>query len=477
MGNTKFAFDIGITLTASMISMILGFIITILLGRHLGAGDLGLYNMTSIIYGIAVLFGGIGIPGAMVKFLAENGGERGESNKIVSSGIITSLFIGIVFSVGFYLLSGSFEKIFDMPGLSGMLKILSPVFPFTLIGGCLLGLLNGRREMKKYGIATVIQSAVMVCISVILIYQGFGVTSVIIGILLSSVISCFYLRWICRGFFEITLREYVRTTRKIIKFGVQLFGINAINLINYQADIILIGYFLTASDVGYYGVAIGFSKFFWIVPQAVQTITYPATSEYWIKKNHSALQVMIDKSMKYTSCILLPIGLGVVFFAKDIITIIFSRGFEQSVLPMNILIIGTVFFGIVKTIGGSITGAGRPDIGLKIVIISATTNIVLNLTLIPYFGIVGAAIATTVSLSTNAFFTLIQTIKILKVKIDVRWHAKMFGMISMAVLFFLPLGFVERYSAGVIILGIYMFSIVALFLTKEDRKYIKDLIN
>ena len=194
MGNNKFAFDIGITLTASMISMILGFIITILLGRHLGAGDLGLYNMTLIIYGIAVLFGGIGIPGAMVKFLAENGEERGESNKIVSSGIITSLFIGIVFSVGFYLLSGSFEKIFDMPGLSRMLKILSPIFPFALIGGCFLGLLNGRREMKKYGIATVIQSAVMVCISVILIYQGFGVTSVIIGLVLSSAISCFYLR-------------------------------------------------------------------------------------------------------------------------------------------------------------------------------------------------------------------------------------------------------------------------------------------
>ena len=41
----KFAFDVGITLLASVITLPLGFIITVLLGRYLGAGDLGLYRM------------------------------------------------------------------------------------------------------------------------------------------------------------------------------------------------------------------------------------------------------------------------------------------------------------------------------------------------------------------------------------------------------------------------------------------------
>jgi O-antigen/teichoic acid export membrane protein len=51
----KFAFDVGITFFASVVTLPLGFIITVLLGRYIGAGDLGLYRLTSTLYGIAML--------------------------------------------------------------------------------------------------------------------------------------------------------------------------------------------------------------------------------------------------------------------------------------------------------------------------------------------------------------------------------------------------------------------------------------
>ncbi len=62
----KFAFDVGVTFLASVVTLPLGFVITVALGRYLGAGDLGLYRMTSTIYGIAMLVAAIGIPGAMI---------------------------------------------------------------------------------------------------------------------------------------------------------------------------------------------------------------------------------------------------------------------------------------------------------------------------------------------------------------------------------------------------------------------------
>ena len=67
----KFAFDVGITFFASVANMLIGFVIMVLLGRYLGAGDLGLYRMTSTIYGIAMLIAAIGIPAAMIKCVAE----------------------------------------------------------------------------------------------------------------------------------------------------------------------------------------------------------------------------------------------------------------------------------------------------------------------------------------------------------------------------------------------------------------------
>jgi len=67
----KFAFDVGITILASVVTLPLGFVITVALGRYLGAGDLGLYRMASTIYGIAMLVAAIGIPVAMIKYVAE----------------------------------------------------------------------------------------------------------------------------------------------------------------------------------------------------------------------------------------------------------------------------------------------------------------------------------------------------------------------------------------------------------------------
>jgi len=102
-------------------------------------------------------------------------------------------------------------------------------------------------------------------------------------------------------------------------------------------------------------------------------ITYPATSEYFSKNRHEALQRMVDKMMKYTACVLSLSGLAFAFFASDIVHLIYGSEFSGSVLPLQVLLVGTVTWGVVISIGGSITGAGRPDLGMKLVAISALT--------------------------------------------------------------------------------------------------------
>ena len=118
----KFAFDVGITFFASVVAMPLGFVITIALGRYIGAGDLGLYRMASTIYGIALLIAAIGIPATMLKYVADFKDDRTKFNQIASSGVITSLFLGIGFIALFYFSSGLSAKIFNMLGLSGLIE-------------------------------------------------------------------------------------------------------------------------------------------------------------------------------------------------------------------------------------------------------------------------------------------------------------------------------------------------------------------
>ena len=81
--STKFAYDVGITFFASVINLFIGFLIIVLLGRYLGAGDLGLYRRTSTIYGMAMLVAALGIPAAMIKYVAEFKDDKNKYDEIV----------------------------------------------------------------------------------------------------------------------------------------------------------------------------------------------------------------------------------------------------------------------------------------------------------------------------------------------------------------------------------------------------------
>ena len=86
----KFAFDVGITFLASIVTLPLGFIITVIPWSM----RFGTISNTSTIYGIAMLVAAVGIPAAMIKYVAEFKDDRTKINQIVSSGVITSLFLG-----------------------------------------------------------------------------------------------------------------------------------------------------------------------------------------------------------------------------------------------------------------------------------------------------------------------------------------------------------------------------------------------
>lgn len=101
-------------LLKSVVTLPLGFIITVLLGRYLGAGDLGLYRMTSTIYGIAMLVAAIGIPAAMIKYVAEFKNDK-------TSGVITSQKIDKNF----------FKDVEDLKGLLKWMQERKP-YPFVI---------------------------------------------------------------------------------------------------------------------------------------------------------------------------------------------------------------------------------------------------------------------------------------------------------------------------------------------------------
>ena len=463
----KFAFDVSWVFVSQIITLATGFLLSVILGRFLGATAFGLFTMTLTIYTIAALVGGIGIPTAIVKYVAEFKENKEKLNIFVSCGVVNSIFFGAIIGSVLFALSGMLASIFNMPELTDLLKIIAFSLPFLVINNTLLGLLNGLREMKSYSFRAVIRSVLLLGFTILLIYIGLGIKGAVLALLLSEVGTLFLLLFISRNFFHFVIRDYLKTTRELVKFGSQLFVAGAIWMANTNADKLLIGYFLMDKDVGIYAIALAFATGLLMIPGAMSTVTYPAISEYNGKGQHEAIETLINKSMKYSLVILSIFGFLIIFFSKDIILLLLKPEFLPAVTPLTILIFGMIFFGSAGSVGSTATAMGRPDLEWKVI---STGGLIVGLTLdfllIPVLGITGAAIGTAASLLSILIAMIVIFRKIFDIKVQNILFTFAKVITSLIIVFLLTNifeKFINHFALGIFAVLLY---IILLILTK-----------
>ena len=473
----KFTFDVSWVFISQIITLAAGFLLSVILGRFLGAAPFGLFTMTLTIYMIASLVGGIGIPAAIVKYVAEFKENKEKLNIFVSCGVINSAIFGAIIGSVLFALSGMLAGIFNMPELTDLIKIVAFALPFLVVNNTLLGLLNGLREMKSYSLRAVIRSALLLGFTILLIGIGFGIKGAILALLLSEVGTLFLLIFISRNFFHFVIQDYVKTTKDVVKFGSQLFLASAIYLVNTRADMLLVGYFLMDKDVGIYAIAVAFASVFQMIPGTISTVTYPMMSEYNNKGMHQANKLLINKTMKYVLIASSIVGILIIFSAHDIIFWLLGPEFLPAVMPLTILIFIMLFFGSLAATSSAFSAAGRPDISFKLNLMRLVPNIALDILLIPRLGITGAAIATAVSLFIGGILGIHFRYTILKVRIDVKLYPQvLIPIAAMIAIFFIFQNRINPYFLAGVMFVVYFVMATKFLLGSEDRRELREII-
>ncbi|RLC91538.1 MAG: hypothetical protein DRI39_10170 [Chloroflexi bacterium] len=467
----RFTLDVGWVLLSSVAALLAGFLVRPLLARWLGADGLGLYSLAITILSMGLLLGNFGLSQSILKYVAEDRDNRDKAARIVLSGFSVSIVLGAACGVLVYVFRGPIADFFDMPEVADFLPILALAFPFYSLFTSTTGLFNGLRQMRTYAFLVMGQSVLRTVVVLVLAGIGAGVKGAVGGVVVSAAAISLLGLFASRHLIRTSLEGWAQNARRLLSFGGRMFAADATNVIANRIDVVVIGYYMAADDIGYYSAAALVATFFPLLPGAIQRITFPAASQLWAQKDYQTLARMIDKSMKYSTCVIAPLGLVVGFFAKDILTTVFGAGFDVAAAPLCVLLIARVLRGgTAVPIGNVIPAIGRPDLNFKIELIGAGLNVGLNILLIPRYGILGAAIATTISLVAGAAIFLIFVLKLLPVRIDIKWYVSAFGTALIAVLAYWGISaLVNHYVVGAVIALLYIALVVGHFLTKEDR--------
>ncbi len=177
------------------------------------------------------------------------------------------------------------------------------------------------------------------------------------------------------------------------------FGLTtALTTINGQTDILALGVFGSDADVGTYRVAVQLATLIIFGLQVVNGIQSPHVAHMYAAGDMQRLRKLIARSSQAVVLFALPVTLVLVFFGKPIIALAFGKEFEGAYVPLVILSVGQLVNAAMGSVGLLLNMTGHEQDTMKSVLVGAVLNVVLCFTLIPTLGMIGAALATAVTL-------------------------------------------------------------------------------
>lgn len=376
-------------------------LLRIALGKELGPSGLGTYTLVFTIYILGTEFAAFGYGSALTNYIAKYKNDTSKSKEYISSGVIGSIVSGSIIGIILYSFSEFISiSFFHTPEMVALLRITAVCFPFIAIQKVTLGTLNGFQKMNHFAMINILQNTLVFLISIFFVFfLKMGVTGAVIGFAVPTVMIGFMALLYLRKLFSLPSRILlVNVLKEITWFGFYLVLGNSINMINTQIGSLLIGRFMSDTDVGYYATAVVIMQGITLLPSAVQQVTTPAIATYYGKKEYSNIKKLVYATMLKIFLIEFTFLIFLAIFGKYIIVILFSEKFAPAYVPMLVLSLGYLMYAPWVSIGAIFASIGKVNLSFKLNGFCAVLNIILNILLIPKFGLIGAASATTFSL-------------------------------------------------------------------------------
>lgn len=180
---------------------------------------------------------------------------------------------------------------------------------------------------------------------------------------------------------------------KHIKPLLFIFGATAASSMYTIWDTVLLGFLSNATAVGYYTAAIKFVKLTLPFVTSVGAVFIPILSKHFAEKNYASIQQNLNESFYFIVALTIPLTIGTIIIAPEIIAIFSGEKFENSILPMQILSILPLLVGFGHLFAFQIL---IPSDKSKEVFIAMLAGLVisggLNILFIPLYQEVGASI-------------------------------------------------------------------------------------
>ena len=388
--------------------LVAGATLSIVLARTIGPSANGRFALLGTLVGLVSLLASLSLNAGIVYEVSR---RRWSVRSVFRTSYAMGLGLGLAgMCIGAAFFALTHHSVYQ--GIPFWLALVAlATLPPLLAYGYADSVLLARERYEGYAFLELSHSATFLLVGAGLAL-AYGVSGAIVALpaaaLVGAVVGVILLRRESR---RDSVIDHVGALGRAVRFGLQSWGANLLQQINYRFDVLILGGFASTRDVGVYAVALTISSTSWILPQALQTVLFPRVAsmdeaatagEITVEESDSGLA----KAIRHGVLLTVPAALLITLVLLVGVPLVYGSKFHETIWLGFVLLPGTLMLGVAKILTSATTGRGYPRYSLYTGVISVPVTLGLYFGLIPFFHAWGAAVGSSVSYAITALIVL-----------------------------------------------------------------------
>lgn len=377
----------GVFFIAQVITYIIAFIYTINMARYLGAEGFGILTFGLSFVLILGISADLGLSSLIVREVSRN---KSLTSKYAGNALIIKFFLSIVSVLSMVLVINIQDH---SPLISQVVYILALWVVINSFSQLFYAIFQAHEHMEYQSVSSILNSIIILLGVIYGTIQGFDVLWFAITYLVASLIVliyCFAIYW--AKFKPLKFELNISFWKSCILAALPLSIASIFSIIAFRVDAVLLSLLQDATVVGWYGASYKIIESLMFIPMVYTAAIFPVVSSFHSLKK--SLDILYQKSVKYSIMLGLPIAAITTIFAQEIIDLLFGSSYYPAVVALQILIWTIPFLFLTYLFGTILISIDKQNLILKTTGVAMIFNVMLNIILIPKYSYVAASVVT-----------------------------------------------------------------------------------
>lgn len=374
-----------------------GVIIVPLITKLLGEGSFGIWSTTFAFVVMMGNIGGLHLHGAMTRYGVSDMNKEQTYVDILSLSIITGALISVAIGlVGTHLNISSLIN-HGYVDVDTLVAVAAALVFLTIVRRINLNFYRSKSNVKLYEIMNTIKTLLEIAALTTVFFLGGGIIHGMSALVVVSLLLNVSLAGHIFKNYSMTWPN-ARNFPKYVQYGLPMVPASLSKSLHQNGDKYLILFFMSPSAVGIYAVAYGVCGLFRNFTNVLTPSLYPRIAKSWDQNNFDEITEVYENIFKYYTVIAIPALVGLVFLSVPLLEVLSTATIaERGWVLIPIMSVGLLLRGYENSLTYILTSAEKTGNISKAVVFSTVINIVLNVALIPRYGLEGAAVGTLIS--------------------------------------------------------------------------------